>query len=49
MRGRFGRLGPCLIGAGALVILALVLPDNVWWFALGVILLCGGACCCLRR
>ena len=46
MRKRPHRFGLLLVGAGILVILALVLPSTVWWFALGLVLIAAGVCVC---
>ena len=35
-------LGCLVVLAGGLIILALVLPAGFWWFALAIVLICGG-------
>lgn len=35
-------LGCLVVLAGVLIILALVLPAGLWWFALAIALICGG-------
>ena len=42
------RRGPCpwlglmLVVVGALIILAMILPKNFWWFILGAAMICAG-------
>lgn len=39
---RKSRPGTIVIGAGVLIIMALILPAGFWWFALGVSLIALG-------
>lgn len=43
MRGGRNRVCGCIsIGIGIVILLALILPTNFWWFFLGAALICGG-------
>lgn len=41
-------IGAVAIAAGVMIILAMVLPTDFWWFAAGAVLIIGGICF-LRR
>lgn len=41
-RGQHGLWGCVAICAGVIIMLALILPTDFWWFVLGVGLICGG-------
>ncbi len=49
-RGRSGLLGCAAIGLGVLILLAVVLPSEFWWFFLAAGLIGAGIwllrCCC---
>ena len=41
-------IGMCIVGLGVLVIMALILPTNFWWFVLGVGLIALGIFVCKK-
>ncbi|SHH49987.1 hypothetical protein SAMN02745823_00089 [Sporobacter termitidis DSM 10068] len=49
MRWRPGRpIGLCIAGVGALIVLVIVLPSELWWLFLGAALIFIGILICRR-
>ncbi len=40
----FKLFGCLVVATGVIIVLTIVLPSSVWWFILGLALICGGFC-----